>query len=152
MKTVVISSLFLILFFFTISFGQANTSKDDMIVKNLNKLEWHPKPTLPPGAESTILFGDPAKGHYDFYGKFPAKYTVPMHWHSNECNVVIIKGSMVIKRDNAPDITVEQGGFFTLPAKMKYIAYTPKDCIFLVHGEEPFDIFYVNPKDDPRNK
>lgn len=150
MKTAVISSLLLVLFCVTIIFGQAD--KDNMIVKNINKLEWHPKPALPPGASSSVLYGDPSKGHYDFYGKFPAKYTVPMHWHSNDCMVTIIKGSMVIKRDGVPDVTVEQGGFFTLPAKMKYIAYTPKECIFQVHGEEPFDIFYFNPKDDPRNK
>lgn len=150
MKTLAISSLFFVLFCVSFSFGQSN--KNDMIAKNISQLEWHPKPALPPGAESAVVYGDPTKGHFDFYGKFPAKYTVPMHWHSNDCNVIIIKGSMIIKRDNTPDITVEQGGFFTLPAKMKYVAYTPKECIFLVHGEEPFDITYVNPKDDPRNK
>ncbi|HMN50202.1 MAG TPA: cupin domain-containing protein [Ignavibacteriaceae bacterium] len=150
MKTSVIAGFLILFFCVTLSFAQANG--DNMIVKNINKLEWHPKPALPPGASSAVLYGDPSKGHYDFYGKFPAKYTVPMHWHSNDCMVTIIKGSMVIKRDGAPDVKVEQGGFFTLPAKMKYIAYTPKECIFQVHGEEPFDIFYANPKDDPRNK
>ncbi len=150
MKTTSIISFALILLFTTLSFAQANN--DNMVVKNINKLEWHPKPALPPGASSAVLYGDPAKGHYDFYGKFPTKYTVPMHWHTNECMVTIIKGSMVIKRDGLPDVTVDQGGFFTLPAKMQYIAYTPKECIFQVHGDEPFDIFYVNPKDDPRNK
>jgi Domain of unknown function (DUF4437) len=150
MKTAYIAGLFFVLFLVTLSFGQTN--KENMIVKNLSQLEWHPKPTLPPGAESALAFGEPAKGHYDFYGKFPADYTVPMHWHTNDCTVIMISGSMTIKRDSAPDVTIEQGGLFTLPAKMKYIAYSAKGCIFLVHGAEPFDIFYVNPQDDPRNK
>lgn len=144
------STTFIFLFFcYAFCFGQ--TASDSMIVKNINRLEWHPKTTLPPGALSAVVYGDPPKGHYDFYAKFPKNYTVPIHWHTFECNVIIIKGSMTIKRDNAADITITQGGFFTLPAKMKYIAYTPNECIFLAHGEKPFDIFYENPKDDPRN-
>lgn len=131
--------------------GFCQTASDTMMKKDINQLEWHPKKTLPPGAMSVIAYGDPAKGHYDFYGKFPANYTVPLHWHSFNCMVVIIKGSMIIKREGFADITINEGGFFNLPPKMKYIAYTPQDCIFLVHGEEPFDIFYANPNDDPRN-
>jgi hypothetical protein len=150
MKTAYIASIFFVLFFVTLSFGQVD--KDNMIVKNLGQLEWHPKPALPPGAKSSIAIGDPSKGHYDFYGNFPADYTVPLHWHTNDCTVIMISGSMTIKRDNAADVTIEQGGLFTLPAKMKYVAYSSKGCIFLVHGEQPFDIFYVNSKDDPRNK
>ena len=133
----------------TYCFGQ--TSNDAMIVKNINQLDWHPKKTLPAGAMSAAVYGDPSKGHYDFYGKFPANYTVPMHWHSNDCMVEIIKGSMTIKRDGFADVSIQQSGFFTLPAQMKYIAYTPTECIFLVHGEKPFDITYLNSKDDPRN-
>lgn len=123
-----------------------------MIIKNINQLDWHPKITLPPGAVASVVAGDPAKGHYAFYGKFPAGYRVPPHWHSFDCNVLIVKGSMTIKQDGLNDVTIEQGGFFTLPAKMKYTAYTPNECIFLVQGEQPFDIFYVNDSDDPRLK
>ena len=127
------------------------TSVDPMTKKDISQLEWHPKKTLPPGAMSAIAYGDPAKGHYDFYGKFPANYTVPAHWHSFDCRVIIIKGTMTIKRNGFADVTINEGDFLSLPAKMKYVAYTPQQCIFLVHGEEPFDIFYVNSNDDPRN-
>ena len=149
MKTKTVTTTFFIVLCYTFSFGQI--INDSMIVKNVNGLEWHPKISLPTGAMSANAYGEPAKGNFDFYGKFPNNYTVPMHWHSFQCKVIIIKGSMIIKRDRAADITITQGGFFTLPAKMKYIAYTPHECIFLVHGENPFDIFYQNPKDDPRN-
>ena len=148
MKTKLVTTTFFLVLCYTFCFGQI--INDSMIVKNINRLEWHPKTTLPLGAMSATVYGDPAKGNFDFYGKFPKNYTVPMHWHSFQCKVIIIKGSMTIKRGSAADITITQGGFFTLPAKMKYIAYTPNECIFLVHGENPFDIFYENPKDDPR--
>lgn len=133
----------------TSSFAQ--NEGDPMVSKNFKELDWKPKKALPPGAMSASAYGDPTKGNYDFYGKFPAKYTVPNHWHSFDCNVVIIKGSMTIKREGLSDVTIKQGGFFTLPGEMKYIAYCSEECIFLVHGEKPFDLFYSNPKDDPRN-
>jgi hypothetical protein len=132
--------------------ANAQLVKDPMVVLNPDQLNWQPKKTLPPGANAAVAYGDPSTGSYDFYGKFPAKYTVPMHWHTYDCNVVMIKGSMTIKRDNTPDKKIEQGGFFMLPGMMKYVAYCPKECIFLVHGEKPFDIFYADPKDDPRSK
>lgn len=126
---------------------------DNMItVKNINELEWHPKKTLPAGAFSSVVEGNPAKGHYAFYGKFPAGYTVPAHWHSFDCTVLIVKGSMTIKREGAENVTIQQGGFFRLPGNMKYTAYTPEECIFLVQGEKLFDIFYANAKEDPRNQ
>lgn len=127
-------------------------ANDPMPVVNMKDMKWVPKKTLPPGAQVTVLFGDPAAGNYDFYGKFPAKYQVPMHWHTNDCSVVMIKGDMTIQRDGMKDVVIKQGGFFMLPGKMQYIAKCPTGCTFLVHGEKPFDIFYRNEKDDPRNK
>ena len=123
-----------------------------MVVKNIEELEWHPKNSLPPGAFLSVVIGDPAKGHYAFYGKFPARYTVPAHWHSFDCTVLIVKGDMTVKREGLEDVTINQGGFFTLPAKMIYSVFTGVECIFLVQGEDPFDIIYFRTSDDPRNK
>lgn len=137
-----------------VSFSQsgAGSSSDPMPVLNKKDMHWKPKVTLPPGATATVLYGDPTQGNYDFYGKFPSKYTVPMHWHTNDCNVIMMKGDMTIERDNMPAVTIKEGGFFMLPGKMQYTAKCPSGCTFLVHGEKPFDIFYRNPNDDPRNK
>jgi len=142
----------IVLFAMPFANALAQNQTDSMVVKNLQNLQWQPKKTLPAGAMSAVVYGEPIKGNYDFYGKFPDSYTVPKHWHTNDCMVIILKGSMTIKREKFPDATIEQGGFFTLPGKMKYIAYCAKECIFLVHGAKPFDIFYENPKDDPRNQ
>ncbi len=123
-----------------------------MIKASLGDIHWKPKNTLPPGASSANVYGTPAEGNYAFYGKFPKNYTVPMHWHTNDVWVVIVKGSMIIKRDGIPDSTIRQGGFFFLPGPMRYIAHCSEECIFLAYGYKPFDISYRDPKDDPRNK
>jgi hypothetical protein len=123
-----------------------------MIATNLDDLEWKPKNTLPPGADSANVYGIPSEGNYAFYARFPKGYTVPTHWHTNDVWVVIVKGSMLIRRDDSPDQTIGRGGFFFLPGAMRYIAQCNEECIFLAYGFKPFDIFYKNPKDDPRNE
>ena len=129
-----------------------SAAADPLAVMAPADLHWKPKDALPPGAYGAVLRGDPAKGDYDFVGKFPAKYTVPMHSHTNECVVVMRKGAMTIGRTGQADVTVPEGGLFVLPAKLAYTAHCEAACEFLVHGTAPFDIVYENPKDDPRTQ
>ena len=130
----------------------ASASADPLSVANPSDFHWKPKDALPPGASGATLRGDPAKGDYDFVGKFPAKYTVPMHSHTNECIVVMRKGAMTIGRAGEKDVTIGEGGLFVLPAKLAYTAHCEQACEFLVHGTQAFDIIYKDPKDDPRKK
>jgi len=130
----------------------SSASADPLPVVNPTDFHWKAKEALPAGAQGAVLRGDPAQGNYDFIGKFPAKYLVPMHSHTNECIVVMRKGAMTIGRAGEKDTTVVEGGLFVLPAKLAYTARCDKPCEFLVHGTAAFDIIYSDPKDDPRKK
>jgi hypothetical protein len=57
-------------------------------VINPAQLAWKPKDALPPGAHGALVRGDPHTGPYAFFGRFPARFTVPMHWHTNDVAVV----------------------------------------------------------------
>jgi hypothetical protein len=128
----------------------AHAEVDPMPVANPGDLHWKPKEALPPGAFGAVVAGDPAKGNYDFIGKFPKGYAVPSHYHTNDCSVVMLRGSMVIARAGQPDREIVEGGFFVLPARMAYVARCAEGCTFLVHGSLPFDIIYSRAEDDPR--
>jgi len=130
----------------------AMADPDPMAVVNEAEFHWKAKEALPPGAFGATLRGDPAKGAYDFVGKFPDKYTVPSHLHTNDVIVVMLEGTMVIGRATKPDVSIAKHGLFVLPAKLAYTAHCEAACVFLVHGDKPFDIIYSNPKDDPRRK
>jgi hypothetical protein len=139
--------------------GNASSADDapsaqPWVVKNPDDFHWKVKDTLPQTpspAHSAVAWGDPAKGPFAFFGKFPAGFTVPMHWHTNEVLVVMTKNSMVITPEGEAPREIKEGGFFSLPAKMKYVAQCAQECMFLAWGDKPFDIYYKNPKDDPRN-
>ena len=128
-------------------------TKEQWVAMNPADFHWKVKDTLPQKpspAQAAVVWGDPLKGAYAFFGKFPAGFTVPMHWHTNEVLVVMTKNSMVITPEAGTPQEITEGGFFSLPAKMKYIAHCAQECVFLAWGDKPFDIFYQDPKDDPR--
>ena len=63
-----------------------------LVVKNPADLQWKLKealPQTPSPAHAAVAWGDPATGAYAFFGKFPAGFTVPMHWHTNAVLVVM---------------------------------------------------------------
>jgi quercetin dioxygenase-like cupin family protein len=121
-------------------------------------LKWGPAPpTLPTGAQITVLSGDPSKNApYVIRLKIPAGYQIPAHHHPTVENVTVLSGSfhagMGDKLDQKNATTFEPGGFVSMPANMNHYAWATSETIVQVHGEGPFQIVYVNPADDPSKK
>jgi hypothetical protein len=46
--------------------------------------------------------------------------------------------------------TLEPGAFVSLPAKMRHFAWTATPAVVQLSLEGSFDIFYVNPADNPQ--
>ncbi|MGI9101899.1 MAG: hypothetical protein ACR2IF_05595 [Terriglobales bacterium] len=131
----------------------AEPAEATWVAINPSEFHWKLKDTLPAKpspAHAAVVWGEPPKGAYAFFGKFPGGFTVPMHWHTNEVLVVMTKNSMVITPEGGVPREIQEGGFFSLPAGMKYVAQCAKECVFLAWGDKAFDIFYENPNDDPR--
>ena len=56
------------------------------------------------------------------------------------------------KLDRQASQALEPGGFVSLPASMHHFAWTSAPTVVQVNLEGPFDIFYVNPTDDPQKR
>jgi quercetin dioxygenase-like cupin family protein len=114
-------------------------------------------PSLPPGAQSAVLEGDPKKpGLFTIRFKTPAGYQVPPHWHPADEHVTIISGTLYMgpgdTLDTSKATAIPAGGFSLMPAKMHHFAYSNEETIIQVHGMGPWAITYINPSDDPRKK
>jgi quercetin dioxygenase-like cupin family protein len=61
-------------------------------------LTWKDNPTLPKGAQSAVLVGDPTRAGERFVArtKFPPNYQVPAHTHPYTESVTIISGSVYL--------------------------------------------------------
>jgi len=121
-------------------------------------LQWADAPPgLPSGAQMAVVSGDPGKkGRFVVELKMPADYAVPPHWHPTDEVVKVLSGklhyAMTDKVDMAKAKTLAAGKTVTMKAKMHHWVHAPGPATVQVSGVGPFQITYVDPKDDPRTK
>ena len=126
------------------------------VVVPADKVQWAPAPPfLPAGAQIAVLEGNPSeKGPVILRLKFPTNYNIAAHWHSMSEGVTVLSGTFHIgmgdKLDRQASQTLAPGGFVLLPANMRHYAWTSAPTVVQINLEGPFDIFYVNPADNPQ--
>ena len=124
---------------------------------NLSDVKWGDAPPgLPKGAKVGVLNGDPGKsGNFVVVAKFPSGYKVAPHWHSNDENVTVLSGDLMMgtgdKADEKAAHGVKAGGYSYVPAKSRHWVIAKGETTIQIAGSGPFDITYVNAADDPRN-
>lgn len=121
-------------------------------------VKWGPAPpSLPPGAQAAVLLGHPSKeGPFVLRLKFPAGFVVPPHRHSKDELVTVISGRFAItngeKLDRNALKALPQGSFVHIPAGTPHFAWAEAESVVQINGVGPFDVNYVDPKDDPRKQ
>ena len=111
---------------------------------------------LPAGAQMAVLSGDPTKdGAFKVQIKMPADYAVPPHHHPTDEMVRVRSGTLnygmgdTVDKAAAGQLT-DPKTHVTMAAGMNHWAFTTEPALVEVTGMGPFQIIYVNPKDDPR--
>ena len=138
-----------------LAIGGAGFAQDMHSPMNTSDVKWGPAPKVfPPGAELAVISGDPFKaGQYVVRLKLPANYKIPAHNHPTSEYVTVLSGDFHIgmgdKLDMAKGQLLRAGGFAEAPARMNHYAWSTSEAVVQVHGEGPFAITYVDPKDDP---
>jgi len=151
-RRLIVTSLALALPFAAVTAG----ADSGHVVVPADKVQWGPAPpVLPAGAQIAVLEGNPAeKGAVVLRLKLPANYNIPAHWHSMTERLTVLTGSFHIgmgdKLDRQASQTLAPGGFVSLPANMRHFAWTSAPTVVQINLEGPFDIFYVNPADNPQ--
>jgi hypothetical protein len=81
---------------------------------------------------------------------------VPPHRHSKDEFVTVISGQFAIgsgeKVDRASLKALPPASFVHLPADMPHYASVEVETVVQINGVGPFDVVYIDPKDDPRQK
>lgn len=112
-------------------------------------------PILPPGAKMAVLKGDPSKeGIFVLRLSVPAGYRIMPHWHPAYENVTVISGEAHIGMGSAFDKTkgvkIPAGGFGYLAPQMHHFFWVDVETVIQLHGMGPWQLYYLNPDDDPR--
>lgn len=140
-----------------IGMPQLASAQDMQRAVSPDALKWGPGPaSMPKGQMVAVLVGDPGKsGLFILRGKLPDGYTVPPHWHSQTEHVTVLSGKLHVGMGDTLDRSkaeaIGPGGFIVMPANMRHYVWTSGETVLQVTAMGPFDITYVNPKDDPRN-
>ncbi len=119
-------------------------------------VKWGPAPpSLPPGAQAAVLLGSPAKaGPFVLRLRLPADFVVPPHRHSKDEMVTVISGRFGVASgetlDRAGHEALPPASFVHLPAGMPHFAWAVGETVVQINGVGPFDVTYVDPRDDPR--
>ncbi len=119
-------------------------------------IQWSPgPPALPAGAKLAVLEGDPSKeGIFTMRLSAPAGYRIPPHWHAAFEHVTVISGTVGLGMGDAFDKgkghTLPVGGFAYMAATSHHFFWTESDAVVQIHAMGPWQIYYVNPADDPR--
>jgi hypothetical protein len=141
--------------------GQANSSAQSAqghVMINPVDMKWGPAPPgLPPGGQLAVLSGDPGKpGPFTIAVKFGDGYIVRPHWHPTAENISVVSGSLLVgmgdKYSEASMKPLEPGGFASMPAKTSHFVRAKGATTIMISSTGPFEITYVDPKDDPRKK
>lgn len=120
--------------------------------------KWGPAPpSLPPGAQATVLAGNPGvAAPFILRLKLPSGYTIPPHRHPTDEMVTVISGAANIgageKLDRSAGQALPPAGFVNLPAGMAHAAWFNTETIVQVSAMGPFEVTYVKAADDPRNR
>jgi quercetin dioxygenase-like cupin family protein len=121
-------------------------------------VKWGPgPPSVPPGAQAAVLYGDPGKeGMFAFRLKLPKGYAIAPHTHPKPEIVTVLSGTARLGMGNTADKAKAQvlpaGSFFALDPGMAHYFFADEDTVIQLNSTGPWGITYVNEKDDPRKK
>ena len=130
---------------------------DHHMMVDPGKLNWAPVPSLPQGAQITVIEG-PLNEAVPFTVrlKFPANYRIPAHWHPAVERVTVLSGTLHMgagdKFDPSKGEPLQAGAIAIMPAKSPHYVWTSGETVVQLHGTRPWGITYLNPAEDPRNK
>jgi quercetin dioxygenase-like cupin family protein len=133
------------------------TGRATDVIVNAQEIKWGPAPpSIPPGAQAAVLYGDPGKeGLFSLRLKLPKGYAIPPHSHPKPEIVTVIAGTFRLgmgeKADKNKGRALPVGSFFALSPGMAHFAYADEDTVIQLNSTGPWGLAYVNPKDDPRN-
>lgn len=127
------------------------------VMVKASEVKWgDPPPALERGAQAAVMSGNPGEaGVFVLRLKTPAGYRVARHWHPTDEHVTVIEGDLTLEMGEGAQMhsaTFGPGDYVLLPAKMQHAASTSGGAVVQVQGAGPFELNYVDPKDDPRKR
>jgi quercetin dioxygenase-like cupin family protein len=115
-------------------------TKKEAVLWAAEDIKWEALQGGPPGVMSVALWGDQTKGAYAGLTKFPAGLKTPLHYHTNDIKMVVIKGAYTYKgKQYGP------GSYLFIPGGDKHESggVDDSETIFFIEQPGTFDLKLV---------
>ena len=101
-----------------------------------------------PGVKKVVLWGDHDAGPYGAFTRFAPGLKNPLHTHSSEVRIVVIRGAYLYKPQNGKEQRVGPGAFLSVPAELVHTSGGDAKEGALFYEESPgkFDLKPVDKK------
>ena len=132
----------------------AQTERAHVVLQEAD-LKWgEAPPAFERGAQFAVLSGDPGKpGLFVIRIRMPPGFRVANHWHPSDEHVTLLDGDASLQmNDGAQSKDLSSGAYVLLPARMHHAVSTKQGATVQVMAMGPFELNYVDPKDDPRQR
>ena len=128
---------------------------DAQVLLRPDKLVWAPARSLPPGAQSVVLDGDPSKpALFTVRLTIPANFRIPPHKHPGTERLTVLSGSIFLGYaetfDRQNSLYLPAGSYAVNPAGVSHFSWTGEEAVVQLTAMGPWVLEYVDPKDDPR--
>jgi len=145
--------------FGTVQSSQVSDAADMtmLVVPSAHEVKWvTAPPSLPLNVKISMIAGDPAQaGPFTLRVLVPASTVLAPHTHAKLESVTVLSGEIYHeageKLDKSKGQLLAPGGFVSLPPEMAHSLWAVKTTVLQVTGTGPFDLHYIDPKDDPLN-
>lgn len=122
-----------------------------------DKKNWQQSPVLEPDLKVAVLEGNPSEpGVFTLRIKIPDGGHISPHWHPNVERVTVLSGRFLLgsgeKMDRNKVKKLDPGSYTSMPPGMRHFAIAEGETIIQLTSVGPWEINYINPEDDPRNR
>jgi quercetin dioxygenase-like cupin family protein len=123
-----------------------NSMKKEAVLWAAENLKWDSLGGAP-GVMSVMLWGDNTKGAYGGLTKFPAGFKAPLHYHTNDIKMVVIKGGYTYNGTK-----YGPGSYVFIPGGVKHESggVDDSESIFFIEQPGNFDSKPVEPSNEKK--
>ncbi|MES2018081.1 MAG: cupin domain-containing protein [Pseudomonadota bacterium] len=115
------------------------------MAKNTKDMQFMAFPGLPTCTSGSVQNGDPSKEASIILVKAKSGCVIPWHWHTPSEHLMIVSGTARAEMKDGETVTLQSGGFTSMPAKHVHQFTCLKACTFYVASDGVFDLHYVDP-------
>ena len=119
--------------------GAASAQAPAAVLKHAGDIQWKVSGSLPPSAEYTLVYEDPATHGVQLLVRFPSGYALPTHSHGHDETIIVLKGKLVVDLGKEP-ATLDAGSYATIPAGLNHSLKAKGAVVMLVAVNGPFDV------------